>query len=967
MIGQTVSHYRITRQLGAGGMGIVYEALDNKLDRKIALKFLPPEATRDPEAKARFIQEAKAASALDHPNVCTIYEVGETENGQLFIAMACYEGETLKEIISRGPLPLEDVIDITQQVARGLAKSHEQGIIHRDIKPANIFVTSDGLVKILDFGLAKLAGQTRLTRTGSTLGTVAYMSPEQARGEASDHRADIWSLGVTLYEMVTGQLPFKGEYEALVYSILNETAEPLTGLRTGIPLELERIINKCLAKDPGERYQSAQGLLSDLNPLQKTMAQPSEHTQTATSQRAPGRVNSKWLWVVTLVFLGIVLGVTARKFVQQIDGSRDRDRTIAVIDFSDLADPVDQTSSATLTSLVNTSLTEHSPIRVISPSYQRDIRRRLFGSGPESITADQALEVARRAGASLLLTGEITQIDTDRNILWRLTDTETGENLAAGREEGNNLLTLADLVVGEVLPWLAATTESDSTFESPSVTDMTTRSEKAYQYFVAGMLAREEGREQDELRAFQRAVAIDTTFALAFYELSRSYGREHGLARYYADKAWSLRSKLGFKDYMRLETWRHWVDYRIKDVLAAHREMLVRWPDDREVIGDMLTTLYANWYTNEVLEIAERGLELYPNDMTFGLYYWLTLSQIGRFDEALAANKNHVHRHPQDAGSHDNLGALYFWMGQPDSAEAEFQKSLELDPTYVWAEHSLGHLAFAKGDLKGAIEAVEKVLERQDLTSYQQLAIRTQYVNWFLGLAFLYAEAGRLERAYEVVEEAKPYAADPKSELRRVIAPRHFIRLRTGQADKVLHWARQAKLSDIRVVWLQAIKYETLALVALDSLASARVALAELSATEEYWGAYTQYMINKISALISLAENDPEAALTALEALSHYPSPGGMYDIEIREALARAHRLAGRLDKAAAVHREMLRVYGGHALSHYELGGIYEELGRFNEAKKEYTIFLEMWFEADEDLPQFNDAKQRLELLKRGS
>jgi serine/threonine protein kinase len=213
MIGQTISHYKILEKLGEGGMGVVYKAEDTKLGRKVALKFLPPYLTRDSEAKTRFTQEAKAASALDHPNVCTIYEVGETGEGQLFIAMACYEGEILKERIARGPLPLEEAIDIAQQIGRGLTKAHAKEIVHRDIKPANIFVTDDGLVKILDFGLAKLVGQTRLTRKGTTMGTVAYMSPEQAHSEEVDHRTDVWSLGVVLYEMVTGELPFRGEHE----------------------------------------------------------------------------------------------------------------------------------------------------------------------------------------------------------------------------------------------------------------------------------------------------------------------------------------------------------------------------------------------------------------------------------------------------------------------------------------------------------------------------------------------------------------------------------------------------------------------------------------------------------------------------------------------------------------------------------------------------------------------------------
>jgi serine/threonine protein kinase len=212
MIGKTISHYKIIEKLGGGGMGVVYKAQDLKLDRFVALKFLPPELTRDEESKKRFIHEAKAASSLQHNNICTIYEIDESEEGQLFIAMAFYEGETLKKKIERGSLNIEQTIETTIQIAEGLVKAHESDIIHRDIKPANIFITNDGVVKILDFGLAKVAGQTQLTQLGTTIGTVAHMSPEQTKGEEVDHRTDIWSLGVVLYQKLSGSQPFRGDY-----------------------------------------------------------------------------------------------------------------------------------------------------------------------------------------------------------------------------------------------------------------------------------------------------------------------------------------------------------------------------------------------------------------------------------------------------------------------------------------------------------------------------------------------------------------------------------------------------------------------------------------------------------------------------------------------------------------------------------------------------------------------------------
>jgi serine/threonine protein kinase/dienelactone hydrolase len=282
MIGKMISHYKILEKLGEGGMGIIYKARDTKLNRIVALKFLPPYLSQAGEEKKRFIREAQAASALDHPNICTIYEINETDDGQLFIAMASYEGETLKEkmvaaqhaapVPEGSPIPLDQAISITIQIAEGLAKAHEKGIIHRDIKPANILITEEGQVKIIDFGLAKLAGRTALTKEGTTLGTVAYMSPEQTQGTNVDHRADIWALGVILYEMLTGERPFKGDYEqAIIFSIMNEDPVPVKKVNPSVPLELEKIVNNALIKDPGLRTSSATKILKDLKAYQDSL------------------------------------------------------------------------------------------------------------------------------------------------------------------------------------------------------------------------------------------------------------------------------------------------------------------------------------------------------------------------------------------------------------------------------------------------------------------------------------------------------------------------------------------------------------------------------------------------------------------------------------------------------------------------------------------------------------------------
>jgi serine/threonine protein kinase/Tol biopolymer transport system component len=263
-----VGPYRLREQLGGGGMGIIYKAEDVRLGRTVALKFLPPELTRDPVAKARFSQEARAASALDHPNICTIYDVGETPDAALFLSMPCYEGETLRDRLEQGTLPLEQAADVARQVAQGLAKAHRQGIVHRDIKPANLMLTSDGVVKILDFGIAKLAGGVGITRTGVAVGTPAYMAPEQIKGEEVDLRADLWSLGVVLYEMLAGRRPFPDENDVLAFhAVLTQDPAPLRSHRPDVPPELEQVVAGLLQKDPAERTPTAEALLEELFPI----------------------------------------------------------------------------------------------------------------------------------------------------------------------------------------------------------------------------------------------------------------------------------------------------------------------------------------------------------------------------------------------------------------------------------------------------------------------------------------------------------------------------------------------------------------------------------------------------------------------------------------------------------------------------------------------------------------------------
>ncbi|HKJ68361.1 MAG TPA: serine/threonine-protein kinase, partial [bacterium] len=367
LIGQHISHYEILEPIGKGGMGEIYKAEDIRLHRQVALKFLPAELLKDDRAKQRFFREAQAASALDHPNICNIHDIDETADGRVFICMASYDGQTLEEKLQEGPIEFDEALDIARQIATGLSEAHRAGIIHRDIKPANILITKQGLVKILDFGLAKLADGTRLTRTGTPLGTPAYMAPEQILGEPLDLRTDIWSFGLVLYEMLTGVNPFLHEYEqATIYHILNKTPEPVSAKVTDIPQSIQKIIDKSLQKDAEHRYATFDAICEDLECLEKLDAPSIDETYTV-----PDKISQVFVFnrksvlyligsVVAFILL-IVFSWYIRETILTEKGASalPQEKQLAILAFKFMGDDANlQALCAGLTELVNSRLTQ---------------------------------------------------------------------------------------------------------------------------------------------------------------------------------------------------------------------------------------------------------------------------------------------------------------------------------------------------------------------------------------------------------------------------------------------------------------------------------------------------------------------------------------------------------------------------------------------------------------------------------
>ncbi len=518
MIGKTVSHYKITRELGAGGMGVVYEAVDTKLDRTVALKFLPPESTRDPDAKARFVHEAKAASAIDHPNVCNIYEIDETDDGQLFLAMACYEGETLKDRIARGPLPIADALDITRQVAEGLAEAHAREIVHRDIKPANIFITEDGVVKILDFGLAKLAGLTQLTQEGTTLGTAHYMSPEQAGGQEVDHRSDLWCLGVVLYEMVSGRVPFQGDHaQAVAYALLNSDPEPVTGLRTGVPMELERIIGKCLAKDPKERYQSTEELLADLRHLRRKMAPGSTLTMQTMGAKMERR---RWPWIAgSLVALVLAVAYGIQNFTSNGNDSPGELPRIAVLPFENLGNPEDEFFSDGITDEINVKLSSINGLRVLARNSTWEYKN----TKVPIVQIGKELEVGYILEGTIRWQKQVGGVSTV-SIAPKLINAKDGTHLWADtyREYLSDIFAVQGKIATKVSEAMGVELRPQARAD---LSQILTRSTEAYELYMKGLelgwKTREVEPAKKAVRMYEAAVAIDPEFTKAWSKICR--------------------------------------------------------------------------------------------------------------------------------------------------------------------------------------------------------------------------------------------------------------------------------------------------------------------------------------------------------------------------------------------------------------------------------------------------------------